>query len=316
MVNVSDKHELNEIVSHFAHELGFDLVGFARAGKLTSEIQQLNSWLANGYNAGMDYMSRNLEKREDVREILPDAKSVISLGMNYYIDKEHPIQDGFGKVSRYAWGKDYHLIIWEKTEELISILKTHLPDFNAKEYVDTGPVMDKAWAVKAGLGWMGKHSNIINRNYGSWFFIAEIITNYEFDYNEVQPDLCGTCTACIDSCPTEAIVEDYVVDANKCISYLTIENKGEIPVEFKNKFDGWIFGCDVCQDVCPWNKKFAQPTRVYDFHDTPNMSIDPDEILAMTNSQFKKRFAVSPISRARLKGMKRNALFLKNEAKT
>ncbi len=302
----------NEIVIHHAKEKGFDLVGFTKADSLTDEIEHLNEWLERKYNAGMAYMERNIEKRKDVREILPDAVSVISLGMNYYVDKDIELEEGAGKVSRYAWGKDYHLIIWEKLEELIDELKEIDPEFSAKSYVDTGPVMDKAWAVKAGLGWMGKHSNIINRSFGSWFFIANIICNREFDYSKIITDHCGSCTACIDNCPTGAIVENYVVDANKCISYLTIENKGEIEEEFKDKIDNWLFGCDICQDVCPWNGKFSQATRVEEFFDTPNMQLNLNEISEMTNSQFKKRFAVSPINRARLKGMKRNAKFLES----
>lgn len=314
MVSADNKNSPNEIVIHYAKELGFDLVGFAKADKFDKEIVQLENWLSEHYQAGMTYMERNIEKRKDVREIMPEAESVISLGMNYFVDKKQEEKKGYGKVSRYAWGKDYHLIMWEKTEELIEMLKEIFTDFEAKAYVDTGPVLDKAWAVRAGIGWMGKHSNIINRNFGSWFFIAEIITNQVFDYNEVETDLCGSCTACIDSCPTEAIVEDYVVDANKCISYLTIENKGEIPEEFAGKMDGWVFGCDVCQDVCPWNKKFAQVTRVTEFHETPNVSLDLEEIMNMTNSLFKKKFSLSPIKRARLKGIKRNAEFLERDS--
>ena len=179
---------------------------------------------------------------------------IITLPENYSNENDK------GKVSRYAWGKDYHLVIWEKLDELETMLKEIDPEFESISYVDTGPVMDKAWAVRAGIGWLGKHTNVINREIGSWFFIATLITNYEFDYSEMITDFCGTCTACIDACPTNAIVQEYVVDANKCISFLTIENKNEIPNEFKGKFDNWIFGCDICQDVCPWNQKFSVDT--------------------------------------------------------
>jgi epoxyqueuosine reductase len=191
-------------------------------------------------------------------------------------------------------------------------LKKFDSQFDSISYVDTGPVMDKAWAVRAGLGWLGKHTNVINREIGSWFFIANIITNYEFNYSESIPDFCGTCTACLDACPTNAIVHEYVVDANKCISYLTIENKNEISNEFKEKMDNWIFGCDICQDVCPWNQKFPVETLVKDFH-PQNKVLDLDEVLEMNEKKFKENFQNSPIKRAKLNGLKRNAAFLKQQ---
>ena len=298
-----------DIVIHTAKELGFSLVGFSAVQNLKQEIDHLNVWLDKNYNAGMKYMEENLDKKSDLSRILPSAKSVISLGLNYYVDESFENKTNNGKVSRYAWGKDYHLILWEKLAQLIIKLQEIEPKFEAKSYVDTGPVMDKVWAVKSGLGWMGKHSNIINREIGSWFFIANIINNCEFESDKEIEDFCGTCTACIDACPTNAIEEDYVVDSNKCISYLTIENKNEIPKEYKGKFEGFIFGCDICQDVCPWNEKFSIQTLEYDFKPI-NKEIPLDTFENMTNSQFKKRFANSPISRARVKGMKRNAQFL------
>ncbi len=305
----------NQKVSELAKALGFDLVGFAKAEPLVKETKALKKWLDKNFQAGMSYMERNVEKRLDVRNILPGAKSVISLGMNYFLPDKFKEEKGTGKVSRYAWGKDYHLIIWEKAEEFIESLKEIDPKFEAKAYVDTGPVLDRAWAVRAGLGWQGKNSNVINREFGSWFFIANIITNYDFEYSEVVADMCGTCSACIDACPTNAITSERTIDSNKCISYLTIENKGEIPKEFLGKFEGWLFGCDICQEVCPWNKKFAQTTRVRDFRDAPNKELNFKEILTLTNSKFNKRFADSPIKRARAKGLKRNAEFLLREEK-
>jgi len=303
----------NKQVETVARKIGFDLVGFAPASSLEKEFQNLQKWLASGYQAGMNYMERNGEKRKNVSQILPEAKSVISLGLNYNTNHKHTGEKGKGKVSRYAWGKDYHLIIWEMLDKLESKLKAIDPGFECKSYVDTGPVMDKAWAVKAGLGWMGKHSNIINRDYGSWFFIANVITNCEFNYSDTIPDFCGSCTACIDACPTDAIVENYIVDSNKCISYLTIENKGEISEEFKGKFDDWLFGCDICQDVCPWNITFSQLTSVEDFNPKHNnKEIDIDEITKMDEPEFKERFKDSPVSRAKLKGLRRNAEFIKS----
>jgi len=300
----------NQIVIQKAKAIGFDLVGFAKAEILEKESENLQQWLDKNYQAGMDYMSKNFDKRKDVRKIIPEAKSIISLGLNYYTPEKYSNQKNKGKVSRYAWGKDYHLIIWSMLNELEEELKKVDPNFESISYVDTGPVMDKAWAVWAGLGWLGKHTNVINREIGSWFFIANIITNYEFDYSDKIPDFCGTCTACIDACPTNAIVQQYVIDANKCISYLTIENKNEISEEFKGKFDNWLFGCDICQDVCPWNQKFPVETLLKDFH-PQNKELKLDDILEMNEDEFKAKFQTSPIKRSKLKGLKRNAAFLK-----
>jgi epoxyqueuosine reductase len=297
----------NDILTKYATELGFDLVGFAPAEKLSSEAEHLSEWLQKNFNAGMTYMERNYDKRIDVNEILPGAKSVISLGLNYYKDSPPPPED-HGKVSRYAWGKDYHYIMWDKLDILIKKLKEVEPSLEAISYVDTGPVMDKAWAVRAGLGWQGKHTNIINKEIGSWFFIANIITNYDFLPSTVVEDFCGSCTACLDACPTDALTP-YILDANKCISYLTIENKGDISEEFKGKFEGWAFGCDICQDVCPWNKKFSQISPVEEF-EPENTSLSPEEILLMDEQQFKTKYKQSPIKRAKLGGVKRNVEFL------
>ena len=299
----------NQIVISKAKELGFDLVGFAKAEILKDESEKLKIWLDKGYQAGMIYMERNFEKRKDIKKILLDAESVISLGLNYYTAEKHSQDINKGKVSRYAWGKDYHLIIWDKLFELEFRLKQIDSKFDSISYVDTGPVLDKAWAVKAGLGWLGKHTNVISKDQGSWFFIASIITNYKFEYSVEIPDHCGDCTACIDACPTNAIVEEYVVDANKCISYQTIENKNDIPKQLKGKFENWIFGCDICQDVCPWNKKFSEPTSLKDFY-PQTKEITLDEAMQMNNSDFKKRFSESPIKRTKLKGLQRNAKFL------
>jgi len=300
----------NELAIQKAKAVGFDLVGFAKAEPLHKETELFEDWLNKYHQAGMSYLERNSDKRKDVKQILPQAKSVISLGLNYYTSDQYSNDKMIGKISRYAWGKDYHLIIWSLLEELETELKKIDPKFESISYVDTGPVMDKAWAVRAGSGWLGKHTNVINREIGSWFFIANIITNYEFDYSEQIPDFCGTCAACIDACPTNAIVQEYVVDANKCISYLTIENKEEISAEFKGKFDNWLFGCDICQDVCPWNQKFPIETLIKDFHPL-NKELKLDEVLEMNEEEFREKFQTSPIKRAKLGGMKRNASFLK-----
>jgi epoxyqueuosine reductase len=303
-----------QIVIDEAKKIGFDLIGFAPYRLLKEEIQYYKKWINKGYNADMTYLEKNIDKREDVKNILPDAQSVISLGLNYQTNEVHSNQNGFGKISRYAWGKDYHLIVWKKLDELISELKKIDNSFEAKSYVDTGPVMDKTWAVNAGLGWLGKHTNVINREIGSFFFISTIITNCSFEPSQIVTDHCGSCTACIDACPTDAIFNEYQLEASKCISYLTIENKGEIPIEFKGKFENWLFGCDICQDVCPWNKKFSIATSVNEFFpNNNNKEISLNEVIAMTQDEFSKRFKNSPIKRTKLNGFKRNAKFLLGE---
>ena len=303
----------NEIVIQKAKAVGFDLIGFAKAEILENETERLGNWLRNGYQAGMDYMEKNFDKRKDVNNILSGAKSVISLGLNYHTEEKYSEEKSnqVGKISRYAWGKDYHLVIWKMLNELESSLKEIDPEFESLSYVDTGPVMDKAWAARAGIGWLGKHTNVINRELGSWIFLANIICNYEFEYSSPIPDYCGSCTACLEACPTGAFVQEYVVDSDKCISYLTIENKNEIPEEFKGKFDNWLFGCDICQDVCPWNLKFPEQTHVKDFY-PQQKEIQLNEILEMNEAEFKEKFQNSPVKRAKLKGLKRNASFLKH----
>ncbi len=301
----------NQIVLSLAKEFGFDLIGFAKAESLSDEIEKLKRWLDKGYQATMSYMEKNIHKRKDVSEILPDAKSVISLAVNYYTSHQHSNDRSKGKISRYAWGKDYHLLIWEMLSEFESKLLEIDPELKTMSYVDTGPVMDKVWAVKAGIGWMGKHTNVINKEIGSWIFLATIITNIEFEYSELVADHCGTCTACIDACPTGAIVNEYVVDSNKCISFLTIENKENIDTEFAGKFDSWLFGCDICQDVCPWNIKFAEQTFIKDFHPLNNETeLDLKRILKMNDAEFNEMFSLSPVKRTKLSGLKRNAEFL------
>jgi epoxyqueuosine reductase len=301
----------NQIVISLAKEFGFDLIGFAKAEPLNEEVKKLEVWIEKGFQATMSYMEKNIHKRKDVKEILPDAKSVISLAVNYYTDHQYSNDKSKGKISRYAWGKDYHLIIWRMLSDFESKLLEIEPELKTLSYIDTGPVMDKVWAVKSGIGWMGKHTNVINKKIGSWIFLASIITNYEFEYSEIITDHCGSCTACIDACPTDAIVNEYVVDSNKCISFLTIENKGEISKEFRGKFDNWIFGCDICQDVCPWNIKFADQTTIRDFHPVEGgTEIEINEVIEMNEDEFKKKFSVSPIKRTKLKGLKRNAEFI------
>lgn len=303
----------NNIIIKEAKKLGFDLIGFSDCQILEKEMKHYQEWLSLKYQADMQYLERNLDKRLDVKQILESAVSVVSLGLNYQTDYKHSGNPSNGKISSYAWGTDYHLVIWEKLNALVQSLKNIDPNFEAETFVDTGPVLDKAWAVHGGLGWMGKHTTIINNDIGSFFFIATMITNVELTPSIPIQDFCGTCTACIDACPTNALVDEYILDSSKCISYLTIENKGDIEARFSGQFDNWLFGCDICQDVCPWNIKFSIFTDDSNFSPNQNnLELNLNEASNMTQEEFSSRFKYSPIKRTKLKGLKRNASFLQN----
>ncbi len=303
-------HDITEAIRrHALNELGFDLIGFAPAGRLSGEGVRLEEWLARGYNGSMEWLEREPERRIDPRQILPSARSVIVVAKNYYTPVEHPQEPDHAKISRYAWGRDYHRILPKKLKKLHRHILTLDPEAENRWYVDAGPVMEKAWAVRAGLGWMGKHSNVITRSHGSWVFLGVMMTSLELGYTDPIPDFCGTCTRCIDACPTDAITQPYVVDANRCISYVTIEQSPDEPIapELAPKLDRWVFGCDICQDVCPWNK-FRQPTDEPDFAPRPGrLDLTFDEILAMSDEEFRERFQGSPIMRAKAEGLRRNA---------
>jgi len=302
------RHELTTRIKQYAHELGFCSVGIARAGRLEEESKRLQEWLDRGMHGTMRWMETTFDKRTDPRTILPDAQSVISVALNYYTKDRQPPQ---GKVSRYAWGDDYHDIVHDLLDQLFAFIQSIEQSAEGKVYVDTGPVMDKVWAQRAGIGWEGKHTNVITQDHGSWVFLGEIIVNVELNYDEPATDHCGTCTLCIEACPTQAIVEPYVVDSTKCISYLTIEHKGEIAQELGNEFEGWLYGCDICQDVCPWNEKFSSVTALREFEPRPvNISPDPQKILEMSQEEFSKAYARSPMKRTKLSGLKRNAQVL------
>jgi epoxyqueuosine reductase len=290
-----------------ALSLGFSLVGIAKAEALAEEGIRLGEWLNRGYQASMLWMSRNAEKRVDPRRLLPGAKSIVCAALNYYSPPKHGSDPAAGKISRYAWGDDYHEIMTTRLEKLLAFIQSQAPASKAKIYVDTGPVMDKAWAVRAGIGWLGKHTNVISREFGSWVFLGEIILDIELEYDKPIDDLCGTCTACIEACPTGAIVEPYVVDSNRCTSYLTIEHRGDLPKELVPKFDHWVYGCDICQDVCPWNR-FEKETREGAFRPRPeNISPDLVEISRLDQKEFSRRFHHSPIKRTKHSGLARNA---------
>ena len=296
-----------DLIKEKALSLGFARVGVARAEHLSGESLHLTEWLRMGYQGTMDWMARDPEKRGDPRLVLENASSVIAVAMNYYTDVRHPEEQGTGKISRYAWGDDYHRIVTKKLAELEDFIRQIAPKSVTRRYVDTGPVMDKAWAARAGLGWQGKHTNLITKDYGSWVFLGEILTDLVLQYDEPMADFCGTCTACLEACPTEAIVEPYVLDSTKCISYLTIEHKGEIAEDIKPHLEQWVYGCDICQDVCPWNS-VQQQTKEQAF--APREStIAPrlSGLVELTQEEFSATFRNSPVKRTKRSGLARNA---------
>ncbi len=302
-----DKYAAASIIKNTAKEEGFDLVGIAGAKILDEESARLNEWLNRGYHGTMDWMERNFDKRSDPRKVLDGARSVISLGKNYYSPSDHA--ESSAKISRYAWGDDYHAVIGALLKKYVRRLQLQFASSKFLYYCDTGPVMEKVWAQRAGIGWIGKHTNVINREIGSWVFLAEVITDLECEPDCAGVDHCGSCRKCIDACPTQAIVEPYVLDANKCISFQTIENKGdEIPADLSSKLDNWVFGCDICQDVCPWNAKFQTPTDEPAF-DPRNgvLNLKAEDIHLMNKDEFVERFRNSLVKRAKYEGLQRNA---------
>jgi epoxyqueuosine reductase len=296
---------------------GFNKVGIVGAQSLTDEGRRLKEWLARGYHGEMGWMACDVEKRISPHEIFPPARSVVVVTLNYFTPHQHQQNSSTGKVSRYAWGDDYHDVIKEKLLSLLAWIREHEPNAQGKVCVDIQPVMDKAWAVRAGLGWLGKHSNVITPEHGSWVFIGELLLNLELDHDtERVEDHCGTCTLCIDACPTAAITEPYVVDSNKCISYATIELRApELPAEIESKLSGWLYGCDICQDVCPWNR-FEEPTSETRFAPREgNVNAELSEILELTPESYAARYRGSAMKRAKLSGLQRNARALVNHCK-
>ncbi len=299
-----------------ALELGFTKVGIARVEQLDEEAAHLQEWLSRGYQGSMDWMARNVEKRTDPAVIVPGAKSVICVALNYYTPVQHSSEPDVGKISRYAWGDDYHDILVGKLKQLWAWMQPEFPGIDGRYYVDTGPVMDKVWAQRAGIGWIAKHTNVITQDHGSWVFLGELITTLELDYDAPATDHCGSCTLCIEACPTDAIVEPYVVDSNRCISYLSIEHRGEIVSDAKEHFENWIYGCDICQDVCPWNHKFSTETNEARFEPRAwNVSPKLEEWKGMTQEEFSGKFKGSPIKRTKREGITRNVgIVLENKS--
>ncbi|WP_445737540.1 tRNA epoxyqueuosine(34) reductase QueG [Mariniflexile sp.] len=298
-----------ELIKTEAKRLGFLSCGISKAQFLEVEAPRLEKWLNNNMHGEMQYMENHFDKRLDPTKLVEDSKSVISLLLNYY-PEERQVENTF-KLSKYAYGTDYHFIIKDKLKSLLRFIQEEIGDVHGRAFVDSAPVLDKAWAAKSGLGWIGKHSNLLTQQVGSFYFIAELIVDLELEYDSVTTDHCGTCTACMDACPTQAITEPYVVDGSKCISYFTIELKENIPSEFKGKFDDWVFGCDVCQDVCPWNK-FSKSHSEPLFNAHPELlSMTKKDWLDITEDTFKKVFQKSAVKRTKFSGLKRNIDFLK-----
>lgn len=299
-----------QLIKDEALRLGFFQVGFSKADFLKDEAPHLEQWLTNGMHGNMTYMERNFDKRLDPRLLVDGAKSVISFLINYFPEKEQQHPDA-PKISRYAYGKDYHSVIKDKLHELIEYMRSEIGEVNGRAFTDSAPVLDRAWAKKSGLGWIGKNNNLIHPKNGSYFFIAELILDIELEPDASILDYCGTCSRCIDACPTDAIIKPHVVDGSKCISYFTIELKDAFPTHLQNNFENWAFGCDVCQEVCPWNR-FSKPTKEPAFQPKKEiLEMNSSEWNDITEDVFKKIFYDSPIKRTGLNGLKRNLDFLK-----
>jgi len=304
----------NEEIERLALEENFDLIGFAKVEELKEEYERYIAWLERGYAAEMKYMEKNLDLRKNLSLLLENCKSIITFGANYFKSRiKYSNDENYGKVSRYAVGIDYHLILWNKCKKICKKIKSKYPAFEYKYYVDTGPILEKVWGQKSGIGWIGKNTLLINPKLGSWFFIAIILTNAEFDYSTPMADRCGRCSRCVDACPTQALTKDRYLDSNKCISYYTIEYKDKsFPENMNLNFQSWIFGCDICQEVCPFNLKFQRDGQMSDFFaENLNIQLDLNDIINDWNENFfKERFLKSSIKRSKLNGMKRNANYL------
>ncbi|MEL6304435.1 MAG: tRNA epoxyqueuosine(34) reductase QueG [Bacteroidota bacterium] len=307
---MSPKENHTYFIKSEAKRLGFLSCGISKAGFLEEEAPRLEKWLNNNMHGEMAYMANHFDKRLDPTKLVEGSKSVISLLLNYYPEEEQNPEAY--KISKYAYGTDYHFVIKDKLKQLLHSIQENIGEVHGRAFVDSAPVLDKAWAAKSGLGWMGKHSNLLTQQVGSFYFIAELILDLDLEYDTPVTDHCGTCTACIDACPTEAIVEPYVVDGSKCISYFTIELKNEIPTEMRGKFDDWMFGCDVCQDVCPWNR-FSKPHREPLFQPHPELlSMQKEDWEDITEELFQTLFKKSAVKRTKLSGLARNIRFLKS----
>ncbi len=297
------------VVKQKALEVGFSQVGIGAVDESMAAqgSLRLQAWLALGYHANMTWMAN--PQRQAVNRCMPGVRSIISLALNYYTPHRQPDEPEYGKISRYAWGRDYHRVIGQKLKVLMAWLRSQGEGVQAKAYVDTGPVQDKLCAQMAGLGWIGKHGNLITRSYGSWVFLAEILMNLPLEADRPHTEHCGTCTRCIEACPTGAIAQPFVVDANRCIAYHTIENRSEsLPEAIAPRLQGWVAGCDICQEVCPWNQRFAQPTPVPDFQPYPhNLAPRLTDLATLSEAEWDRRFRASALRRIKPAMWRRNA---------
>ncbi len=303
--------ELTKLIKSKAIEIGFTKVGVTSAEPFDAAADYFTVWVASGAHGVMKWLERDHEKRRNVQNILPEAKSILSLALNYYTTSD-VTEIGELKISRYAWGTDYHEIIPPMLRKLLAAIKQIAPEAEARYYTDTGPLLEKAIAARAGIGWQGKHTNIITREVGSWVFLAEIILTIELEPDAPAEDMCGTCTRCLDACPTDAL-KPYEIDATRCISYFTIELKPEhnIPDTLASYMENWLYGCDICQDVCPWNR-FAEPSHIQEFAPREeNLHLSKNNVEQMDQDEFSKRFTKSPVKRTKLAGLKRNLAALK-----
>ena len=307
-MNTREKH--TDLIKAAAKRLGFISCGISEAGFLEEEAPRLEKWLSQQMHGKMGYMENHFDKRLDPTKLVEGSKSVISLLLNYFPSETQKSSDA-PKISKYAYGTDYHFVIKDKLKQLLQCIQDEIGEVHGRAFVDSAPVMDKAWAAKSGLGWIGKNSNLLTKQVGSFYFIAELIVDLELAYDTPVTDHCGACTACIDACPTQAIVAPYVVDGSKCISYFTIELKEEIPFEFKGSFDNWMFGCDVCQDVCPWNR-FSKSHNEPLFDPNPQLlEMTKKDWEEITQEVFSKVFKKSAVKRTKFSGLQRNIRFLK-----
>lgn len=290
-----------------ALELGFHRVGIAAVDKGVTEPQHLQAWLALGYQADMAWMAN--PKRQDIKLVMPDVRSLICVAINYYTPHQRPQEAKYAKISRYGWGRDYHKVLHKKLKLFSTWLEAQAEGIKARYYADTGPVQDKVWAQQAGIGWIAKNGNVITREYGSWVFLGEVLTNLSLTPDQPHTEHCGTCTRCLDACPTDAIAQPFVVDANRCIAYHTIENRSEeLPDAVTAQLHGWVAGCDICQDVCPWNQRFAKETDVAEFQPYPwNISPTLAELAEISDAEWDKRFPASALRRIKPEMLRRNA---------